>query len=305
MALHAPRAGLLVGLAVIACLDTAAGQRQPYQSGVEVITTAVTVRDRDGRLVKGLPRGTFEVYDDGVRQPVTQFTSERVPVSLGLLLDVSDSMFGQRIKDARAAVDRFLFELLNPSDEFFVLAFNHEARFLTGWTSSPAIVRRALEDVRPWGGTAEYDAVLASLPVFTKRSKPRASLLLITDGADTASDAKLRDVRYTMLQTDVFAFAIAIDPPERAPINTRVNVMALRDITDNGGGRTEVVQNAEQLVAATADIAEELNTQYLIGYNAPRAPDGQFHSIRVAIPGGEYRVRARKGYLATPPPAKR
>ena len=64
---------------------------------------------------------------------------------------------------------------------------------------------------------------------------------VVTDGADTASDAKLRDVRSTMLQTDVFAFAIAIDPPERAPINTRVNVMALRDITDNGGGRTEVV----------------------------------------------------------------
>jgi hypothetical protein len=84
-----------------------------------------------------------------------------------------------------------------------------------------------------------------------------------------------------------------------------VNVSALRDVTDNGGGRTEVVRNSEDLVAATADIAEELNTQYVIGYNAPRKPDGQFHSVRVALPDTEYRVRARKGYLATPLPVKR
>jgi VWFA-related protein len=245
------------------------------------------------------------VYDDGQRQPITQFTRDRVPVSLGVLRDVSASMFGQRIKDARAAVDRFLFDLLDSSDEFFVLAFNHEPTFLTGWTNSPDTVRLALEGIRPWGGTAEYDAVLAALPFFDKRTKPRASLVLITDGADTASDAKLRDVRSALLQSDAFVFAIAIDPPEQVAINTRVNVVALRDVTDNGGGRTEVVRNAAELVAATAEIADELNSQYILGYNAPRSPDGQFHSIRVAVPGGEYRVRARKGYVATPLPVKR
>ena len=294
------RASLMTGAALVGGLETAAVQRKPFLSGVEVITVAATVRDKDNRLVKGLPRDAFEVYDDGQRQAITQFTSERVPVSLGVLVDVSDSMFGQRILDARAAVDRFLLELLNPSDEFFVLAFNHAPRVLTGWTNSPARVRQALDELRPSGGTAEYDAVLAALPLFAMRSKPRASLLLITDGADTASDAKLRDVRGAMLQSEAFAYAIAIDTPERVALNTRVNVVALRDVTDNGGGRTEVVRNSADLVAATADIAEELNSQYVLGYNAPRAPDGQFHSIRVAIPGGEYRVRARKGYVATP-----
>jgi VWFA-related protein len=303
--LDARAIALVVAVAALGGPDALRAQRQPFQSGVEVIGVAATVRDRDGRLVQGLSREAFEVYDDGQRQAVTQFTKERVPLSLGVLIDVSDSMFGQRIKDARAAVDRFLFDLLEPSDEFFVLAFNHEPRFLTGWTSNPATVRQALDGLRPWGGTAEYDAVLAALPFFAKRAKPRASLLLITDGADTASDAKLRDVRSAMLQSEAFAFAIAIDPPDRVAINTRVNVVALRDVTDNGGGRTVVVRNAEELVTATAGIAEELNHQYLIGYNAPRKPDGQFHSIRVAVRGGEYRVRARKGYVATPLPAKK
>jgi Ca-activated chloride channel family protein len=280
-------------------------QRQPFQSGVEVIAVATTVRDSDGRLVSGLPREAFEVYDDGQRQAVTQFTNERVALSLGVLVDVSDSMFGQRIRDARAAVDRFLFDLLDSSDEFFILAFNHEPRFLTGWTSSPAAVRDALDALHPWGGTAEYDAVLAALPFFATRTKPRASLLLITDGADTASDAKLRDVRSAMLQSDAFTFAIAIDPPDRVAINTRVNVLALRDVTDNGGGWTEVARNAEELAEATANIADELNHQYLIGYNGPHKADGRFHSIRVVVRGGEYRVRARKGYVATPLPAKK
>ena len=305
MSVDARLIALVAGAAVLGGLDAALAQRRPFQSGVEVIAVAATVRDMDGRLVKGLPREAFEIYDDGQQQAVTQFTNERVPVSLGVLIDVSDSMFGQRIKDARAAVDRFLLDLLDASDEFFVLAFNHEPRFLTGWTSSPDTVRLALEAIRPWGGTAEYDAVLAALPFFDKRTKPRASLLLITDGADTASDAKLRDVRSAMLQSETFAFAIAIDPPERVAINTRVNAVALRDVTDNAGGRTEVARNAEELVAATAGIAEELNNQYLIGYNAPHKADGRFHSIRVAVRGGEYRVRARKGYVATPLPVKR
>lgn len=296
---------LSLGAAALAVFVPSPAQRQAFQSGVEVIAVAATVRARDGHLVKGLSREVFEVYDDGQRQPITQFTSERVPLSLGVLIDVSDSMFGERIKDARAAVDRFLFDLLDASDEFFVLAFNHEPRFLTGWTSSPAAVRQALEALRPWGGTAEYDAVLAALPLFAKRTKPRASLLLITDGADTASDAKLGDVRSAMLQSDAFAFAIAIDPPDTVAINTRVNVVALTEITDNAGGRTEVVRNAEELVTATAEIAEELNNQYLIGYNAPHKADGQFHGIRVAVRDGEYRVRARKGYVATPLPAKK
>ncbi len=105
-----------------------------------------TVVDRDGHLVTGLPIEAFEIFEEGERQTITQFTNERVPVSLAVLLDVSDSMFGQRLVDARSAVERFLFELLDENDEFSVVAFNHEPRALTRWTQAPDVVRTAMAD---------------------------------------------------------------------------------------------------------------------------------------------------------------
>jgi Ca-activated chloride channel family protein len=273
---------------------------RPLKSGIEVISVAATVRDSEGRLVTGLDRDVFDVFEDGERQTISQFTSERVPIGLGVLLDTSDSMYGKRIQNARTAVNRFLFELLDPADEFFILAFNHEPHLITTWTSSPDVVRAALDGVRPSGGTAAYDAVLASLPLIGRRNRERAAILLISDGADTASSATLRDVRSALSRSDAFAYAIAIDPPETRAINTRVNPTALREITDDSGGRTEVVRNIDDLVTATARIAEELNHQYVLGYTSPRGADGQFHSIRVRIRGSEYRVRARNGYVATP-----
>ena len=158
------------------------------RSGVDVVAVTATVLDADGRLALGLPREAFEVYEDGEPQTITQFTNERVPVGLGVLLDMSDSMFGQRMVDARAAVEQFLFELLNPSDEFFVLAFNHYPHILTRWTSTPEDVRAALADVKPSGGTAIYDAVVGALPMIGRRTRERAALVVISDGADTASD---------------------------------------------------------------------------------------------------------------------
>ncbi len=271
-----------------------------FESGIELTTITATVVDKDGQFVIGLPRDVFEVYEDNQRQTITQFTNERVPVGLGVLLDISDSMFGARIQDARAAVDRFLFELLDPSDQFFLLAFNHQPHVLTTWTNTPNDVRGALERLKPQGGTAVYDAVVDALPILANRTRQRAAIVIISDGADTASTATLRDVRSALLRSDAFAYAIAIDSPGRQPINTRVNPQALREITNETGGRTEVVHTSAELTSATARIAEELNSQYVFGYTSPKGADGQFHSIRVRIRGGEYRVRARNGYVATP-----
>jgi VWFA-related protein len=275
---------------------------QIFRSGVEVITVAATVFDADGHLAPDLPRDAFELYDDGELQPITQFTHERVPVGLGLLLDVSDSMFGRRLADARAAVSRFLFELLDPSDEFFVYGFNHAPQLVSAWTRDAALVSSRLASLQPRGGTAVYDAVITSLPLFKTRNQPRAALVIISDGADTASDASVRDVRSALIRSDAFVYAIAIDSPDKRPINTRVNPFALREITDDTGGRTQVVTDSAELTAATQRIAEELNSQYVFGYNAPHTPDGQYHSIRVRVKTGAYRVRARRGYIAEPLP---
>lgn len=286
--------------ATLAAHPQAQRENRPFRSGIELTTITATVRNSQGGLVTGLSREAFEVYEDGDPQKVTQFTNERVSVGLGVLLDTSDSMFGQRIRDARAAVERFLFELLGEGDEYFVMAFNHQPRPLGSWTHMPDTVRRALDSIRPSGGTAAYDAVLAALPMFTKRAPERAALVVISDGADTASNASVRDIRSALLRTDTLVYAIGIDSPERQTINTRVNGEALRGITDDSGGRTEIVHNGQELEDATSRIAEELNSQYLLGYTPTHEGDGKYHSIRVRVPGTDYKVRARNGYVATP-----
>jgi VWFA-related protein len=292
----------LTTAALLASQDQGFRDARPLHASVELTTVTATVTDAEGRLVPGLPRDAFDVFEDGEPQPIAQFTHERVPVALGMMLDISDSMYGQRIKDARTAVERFLFELLDPQDQFFLLAFNHQPHILTKWTASADLVRKALDGVRPFGGTAVYDAVLSALPLVEQRPRLRAALVIISDGADTASDAALRDVRTALLRSDAFVYAIAIDSPDRQPINTRVNPEALREITSQSGGTTQIVHDAEGLDAATHTIAEELNQQYLIGYSPTHAADRQYHSIRVRVKGGDYRVRARNGYVATPLP---
>jgi Ca-activated chloride channel homolog len=306
-----PRPALILACAVSALVAARLVAQQPvtdnrvFQSGVEITSITATVTDKEGHPVTGLPREAFEVYEDGALQTITQFTRERVPIGLGVLLDISDSMFGKRMDDARAAVDKFLFELLDPADEFFLMAFNHKPHPLTGWTREQGDVRHALAGLRPSGGTAIYDAILDALPLIEKRNRQRAAILVISDGADTASTATLRELRPALHRSDAFIYAIAIDSPDRQPINTRVNAAALREVTAENGGRTEIVQNSAQLDEAAARVAEELNSQYVLGYTPPRGADGQFHSLRVRIAGADYRVRARNGYVATPAGRKR
>jgi Ca-activated chloride channel family protein len=289
---------ILLASAALAAQSVTTAPKRLFRSGIDLTSVNATVLDSEGHLVHGLERDAFEVFEDGKLQSVTQFTGERVPIGLGVLLDTSDSMFGPRIRDARLALDRFLFELLDPEDEFFVLAFNHVPHLLTGWTADPAVVRPALDAIYPSGATAAYDAVVASLPLFDRRHRQRAALLIISDGADTASDASIRDLRAALLRSDVFVYAIAMDTKTSQAINTRVNPQALREITDPSGGRTDVVQTTADLQASTTRIAEELSHQYLLGYVSPKGADGQFHSIRVRVKGTDYRVRARTGYIA-------
>ncbi|MFN7983862.1 MAG: VWA domain-containing protein [Vicinamibacterales bacterium] len=275
---------------------SAPDRRPRFRSTIKLTTVNATVTDADGRLVHGLPRERFEIFEDGERQTITQFTAERVPVSLAVLVDASDSMFGRRIADAREAIDHFVSDMLAPEDEYSLMAFNHHQELLTPWTDD----RRAgamLAPLKPWGSTAIYDAILAALPLADSRHKPRAALLVVSDGADTASDVSIRDLLSALRRTDLFVYAIGIDSAERRAINTAVNPAALAQITDPSGGRTRVVHDSAEVAQAFAQIAEELNSQYLIGYSPTRPADGKYHSIRVRVSDGDYRVRARNGYV--------
>jgi len=294
----------LVLVAVVLSCAGASLQQAPqvpiFKSAIDLTAVTATVVDKNGALVTGLPQDAFEVFEDGEPQLITQFTNERVPVSVCVLLDVSDSMYGRRIQDAREAVEQFVGSLLDRGDEFSILAFNHQQRWLTRWTSDAAVAPRVMLPLRPFGSTALYDAILAALPAMTVRDRQRAAILMISDGADTASDRTLRDVRSAQLRSDAFLYAIAIDPPERRPINVAVNAAALSEITDQSGGRTKLVQSSGDLHAALSEIATELNSQYLIGYTSTKGADSKYHSIRVRVRGSDDRVRARNGYVAEP-----
>jgi len=194
-------------------------------------------------------------------------------------------------------VDRFVAVLLEGGDEAFVAAFNHLPRIVALWTRPPASLRGRLEPFRPSGGTAIYDALVASAPLFDRRLHTRAALLVISDGADTASDRNLRQARDVLRRTDPFVYAIAIDSAA-ATASTRVNADALREITGPSGGYTEVVKGSAELGPATERIANELNNQYMLGYVPSKAPDGEWRGIRVRVKDRSYFTRARRGYYA-------
>lgn len=306
---HGSRLGACAGVVAAGFVVLADGAplAQPrdteiFRSGVDLVQVTVTVRDADGRLVGDLGRSDFEILEDGRPQPITQFDRGRVPVSLGVVLDVSESMYGRRMEDARFALRRFLVDLLEPTDEAFLVVFNHDPHLEEPWTTGPQRLQGRLDDVRPYGATAIYDAMDMALPLFASRSHARAALVLISDGSDTASDATSTDVRRAIRRSDAFVYAVGIDATEHRPINDRVNPRVLREITDESGGYTEIIHDSPDLVPATERIAEELDHQYTLGYTPTREPDGRYHRIRVRVGRRDYDVRARRGYVATPRP---
>lgn len=268
---------------------------QAYRSGVDLVVVSVTVLDPDGRLVPGLTQADFHVFEDGAEQRIVQFNSERVPVSLGLAVDVSDSMIGLPMAAARKAIDRFLVSLLEEGDEAFLMTFNHAPALQTPWTRPRALAGR-LDRVVPSGGTAIFDAVVKALSMFSTRRFQRCGLVVITDGNDTASDASLQDTVRRLNQTDAFLYGIGLDEPRGAAINRAFSPAALNDLAGQSGGYTEVIHDPAELMAAAERIAHELNNQYTLAYAPPRAPDGQYHGIRVRTADPKLTVRSRRGY---------
>jgi Ca-activated chloride channel homolog len=267
-----------------------------FRSASELVTTAVTVRDAEGRLVTTLERNDFTIEEDGVPQPISMFTKERVPISLTLALDVSDSMRGQRMSDARTALAHFLNRLLAADDEASLIGFNHEARLFHAWAVDRGGMRVRLDAMKPSGGTAMYDAIDVSLPLFESRQHQRAAIVLVSDGADTASDTTPTLLKQKLNRSDVFLYAIGIDSRD-ARNSTRINPFTLQELTGQGGGYTEIIRSTAELSPATERIAEELNHQYMIGYTPIKRADGQYHTIRVKTTNDTHRVRARRGVL--------
>jgi Ca-activated chloride channel homolog len=311
-----------------------------FKSGVELINVTATVTDATGRFVPGLRMEDFDVYEDNELQHVTHFSADRVPVSLGILLDTSQSMQGDKFDSARTALDRFLSDLASPDDEFFLMQFSSTPHLLQGWTTNRQQISRALSGVAPRGGTAMYDAIADSAPLMRQARNTKKAIVIISDGNDMTSDTPVADIHKIIRSSEALIYAVGIDcsgmpsfrrpmmgqrgpgprpypfpmpgrrpwppqypqqPPSRdfGRCNDPVDVMALRDLTDDTGGRTEIVRSARDLNPATEGIADELSKQYYLGYPSPGKKDGRWHTLRVEVHNKALRVRSRRGYVAS------
>ena len=298
--------------------------------------------DRNGHFVSGLDKDDFIVYEDGQLQSVSHFSNERVPVSLGIVLDTSGSMAGEKMSSAQSAIDRFLYDLLDPADEIFIYRFSNEPELVQEWTTDRKRLSRALARVSPHGGTAMYDAVAEAVQLAASGEHRKKAVVVISDGNDTSSHIGVAELKQVIRESEVLVYAIGIDgdtpgtyttggqqprmprwpipfppmPGRRTPFpfppvgggrggavfgagDQRVNVQALREMTDDSGGRTEIVRRARDLDPATASVADELSKQYYLGYPASGTKDGRWHNIRVEVKDAALRVRARRGYVAS------
>jgi Mg-chelatase subunit ChlD len=186
--MRAPRA--LIFAAVIAATAVAGAQSQEgfrFKSGVDLVNVTATVTDEDGRFVSGLRREDFTIYEDGKLQDVSHFSNDRVPVSLGIVLDTSGSMSPDKMSAARSAIDRLIYDLLGKEDELFLVDFSTRARLRQDWTTDRALISRAVREVNATGGTAIYDAVATAIPTAQAGMHVKKALLLISDGNDTNS----------------------------------------------------------------------------------------------------------------------
>ena len=182
-----------------------------FRTAVDLVSLNATVTDASGHAVTGLRAQDFVVYEDGERQEVSQFEAERVPVSLGLAVDTSGSMAGEKMSAAQAAVSRFVFDLLGPRDQVFLYRFDSRPMLVQGWTEDRRAVVRSLGSVRPAGGTALYDAVADAVPLAATGTRRKKALVVISDGNDTNSEITVGELRQLIRESEVMVYAIGID----------------------------------------------------------------------------------------------
>jgi Ca-activated chloride channel family protein len=214
------RVAALLALATVA---TVSAQERPqerqgsdqesfrFRSGVELINVTATVSDGRGRFVSGLRQEDFRVYEDGQLRPITHFTAERVPVSLGIVLDTSGSMQGEKMLSAKEALQRFLYDLLGPDDEVFLYRFDNRPELVAPWTRNKEQVAAELRRIQPRGATTLYDAIAEAVPLAATGHNRKKALLIISDGNDSSSYTKIEELKRLIRESEVLVYAIGID----------------------------------------------------------------------------------------------
>ncbi len=261
-----------------------------------------TVLDGSGKAVQTLDKDAFRVYEDGVPQTITSFRHEDLPVSLGILIDSSGSMYDKRTAVQQASLD--LIKLSNPADEAFVVDFSWEAYIDADFTSDINKLKDGLGFIKSSGGTAIYDALVASADYLTKNAKqPKQVLLLITDGEDNASTATLEQAirRIQDLDGPVIYCVGLLFGSDTDRGEARHARRVLEALSEQTGGVAYFPKSVNQVDEIAAEVAQDIRTQYTISYHSTKSPTlGGYRQVHVEAKGkntGRLSVRTRTGYF--------
>ncbi len=270
----------------------------------EVVTMSVTVTDPYNRLVTGLDRQHFEVFEDKVKQGIEFFKDEDVPVSVGIIFDVSGSMKG-KLDRAREALKAFI-QTCHDQDDFFLVGFNQRANLIAEFTDGDSLTNK-LTLINPTGQTALYDAAFLGIEKVKQGRHNKRAILLISDGQDNSSRYTYGELRKLLKEANVQIYSIGI-VEMGGGAGSSLDMQGqgiLEEVSQTTGGKAFFPRSAAELEDATTRIALELRHQYSIGYiptNENR--DGKWRKISVKVnpPRGlpKLNVRSKEGYYAIP-----
>ena len=274
---------------------------KPFKSEVEMVLVPVTITDPMNRLVTGLDKENFALYEGKEAQEIRTFSSEDAPVSLGVIFDMSGSM-SSKIERAREAVVEF-FKTANPQDEFFMIAFADKPEEVSDFTSSVEDIQGKLVYTVPKGRTALLDAIYLGISKMRQAKYTKKALLIISDGGDNHSRYTEGEIKSLVKEADVLIYAIGIYDHYFPTEEERLGPALLSEITELTGGRAFTIDNPNDLADVATKIGIELRNQYVLGYRPKNiARDGKWHKIKVKLipPKGlpPLRVYAKTGYYA-------
>jgi Ca-activated chloride channel family protein len=263
---------------------------------VDLVLANVTVTLRDGRFVTGLEKENFKLYEDKVPQEIAYFSSEDIPLTVGIILDVSGSM-KDKLKTAVEAAITFM-KGGSPDDEYFLVEFADKPTDTTDFTNDIAKIQSRFMFSKAKGRTALYDAVYMGLSKLERGNNAKRALLLITDGEDNRSRYTFSNVREFVKEKDVQMYAIGITNGWSDASSEQGRAL-LRDLAAISGGNSFFPSSVYNLEEICRNIAKELKYQYVLGYHSTnKTKDGEWRKIKVTaeLPKNKLTVRAKQGY---------
>jgi Ca-activated chloride channel homolog len=276
-----------------------------FEVGIEVINLAVSVIDGRSRFVTDLAERDFSVFEDGIKQDLTIFNHEDIPISMAVMIDTSASM-EEKLKVAQEAAVRFC-KTLRPQDLARVMQFNDRSLTLQDFTADPKALEDAVRRTHASGPTALHNALYVALKELAAQKKTgelrRRAVVMLSDGEDTASLVTDEQVMELARQTEIAIYAISLRP-HRATDRNRLNFSQaanlLVTLTRETGGEVFFPNSLSELDSVYDRIADELRTQYNLGYvSSNRRRDGKWRRIVVRTPTREeLQVRHKIGYYA-------